>query len=161
MGCNNGLLCYSCKDVSKNETCLNVTKCPTGEACYGRADGFHTGEVKHTFGCTRGLDVPKTVVSTGLSFCNSICHENFCNLNECRPGNTNNRLRCLSWGLVDNPNDCKVVKECLEGEICLAEKIETFGKSKYRLGCVRHQVFREYWSNVVNYYNHINCLLYF
>ncbi|XP_060607781.1 uncharacterized protein LOC132759917 isoform X5 [Ruditapes philippinarum] len=79
------------------------------------------------------------VGNTRLSFCSSLCRENFCNLNECRSGNINNTLRCLSCGLVDNPNDCKVVKECLEGEICLAEKIETFGKSKYRLGCVRHQ----------------------
>ncbi|XP_060582614.1 uncharacterized protein LOC132738993 [Ruditapes philippinarum] len=83
---NNGLLCYSCKDVSKNETCLNVTQCPTAEVCYGRADGFHTGEVKHTFGCTRGLAVPMPVGNTTLSFCSSLCHENFCNLNECRSG---------------------------------------------------------------------------
>ncbi|XP_060591376.1 uncharacterized protein LOC132746290 [Ruditapes philippinarum] len=57
------LLCYSCSDLKSNEQCFNTTMCPDGEACYGRADGLLTSEVKHTTGCTKELVISITVVT--------------------------------------------------------------------------------------------------
>lgn len=133
------LLCYSCTDVKDNENCFNITVCPDGEACFGRADGFQTAEVKHTTGCTKELMPPRKNGTSGYTFCSQTCKEDFCNLHTCQLGNKTRPPRCQSCDFVDSPTDCKSIVECKTNEVCFAEKVTTFQKIKYRLGCVNEK----------------------
>ncbi|XP_053403023.1 low-density lipoprotein receptor 2-like [Mercenaria mercenaria] len=113
------LLCYSCKDVLSNEACFNISKCPSAELCYGRADGFLTGDVKHTTGCTKEMNPVKANGSGATTFCSHACHENLCNFEECVKGSGNliRGPRCLSCDYVESPDDCTNVTECSKDEV--------------------------------------------
>ncbi|XP_060555683.1 uncharacterized protein LOC132716428 [Ruditapes philippinarum] len=130
------LLCYSCTDLKSNEECFNVTTCPDGELCYGREDGFGSGEVKHTTGCTKELKPIKRQDSTGFTFCAKSCQGDLCNLRSCQLGNTTRPPRCLSCVFVNSPQDCQNIVECKANEVCYTEKYTTFQNTKYRFGCV-------------------------
>ncbi|XP_060578213.1 thrombospondin-1-like [Ruditapes philippinarum] len=130
------LLCYSCADLKSNEECFNVTKCPDGELCYGREDGFGSGEVKHTTGCTKELKPLKRQDSTGYTFCAKSCQGDLCNLRSCQPGNATRPPRCLSCSFVNSPQECQNVVQCKANEVCYVNKFNTFQKTKYRFSCI-------------------------
>ncbi|XP_060583969.1 A disintegrin and metalloproteinase with thrombospondin motifs adt-1-like [Ruditapes philippinarum] len=134
------LLCYSCSDLKSNEECFNTTICPDGEACYGRADGFLTSEVKHTTGCTKELKPQRRNDSLGYSFCAKTCRDNLCNLHSCQLlDNSTKPPRCLACDSVDSPSLCKKVVQCNSNEVCFSERVFTFHNAVYRFGCVKEK----------------------
>ncbi|XP_060591379.1 uncharacterized protein LOC132746292 [Ruditapes philippinarum] len=135
--CVHSLVCYSCSDLKSNEECFNTTICPDGEACFGRADGFLTSEVKHTTGCTKELKPQQRHDTLGFSFCAQACHDDLCNLHSCQlADNSTKPPRCLSCDSVDSPSQCKNVIQCKPNEVCFSEKVFTFHRVVYRFGCV-------------------------
>lgn len=132
-------LCYSCRDLTTNDDCFNTTICPDDEDCFGRADGYVTGEVKHTTGCTKDLIIPTNSGPDGFTFCANRCRGNLCNLDKCEKGNRTRGFRCLSCDFVNSPSDCHTVVECSHNGVCMSERITLLERSKYRFSCINRE----------------------